>query len=80
MAKRELFPCSLRAIADELNTPRFLGWLSGLTGIPGLMADPRLEGGGLHQARRGGFLNVHTDFSHHHYHPNWRRRVNLVLY
>jgi hypothetical protein len=80
MAKRELFPSSLRAIADELNTPRFLTWLSGLTGIPNLVADPSLEGGGLHQAGRGGFLNVHTDFSHHHYHPQWRRRVNLILY
>jgi Rps23 Pro-64 3,4-dihydroxylase Tpa1-like proline 4-hydroxylase len=80
MAKRELFPSSLRAIANELNTPRFLAWLSRLTGIPGLIADPSLEGGGLHQAGRGGFLNVHTDFSHHHYHETWRRRVNLILY
>jgi 2-oxoglutarate-Fe(II)-dependent oxygenase superfamily protein len=23
---------------------------------------------------------VHTDFSHHHYHKNWRRRINLILY
>ena len=80
LAKREFFPASLRLIADELNTPRFLAWLSRLTGIPNLMADPGLEGGGLHQAGRGGFLNVHTDFSHHHYHPRWRRRVNLILY
>jgi len=80
MAKREWFPSSLRAIADELNTPAFLTWLSGLTGIADLIADPSLEGGGLHQAGRGGFLNVHTDFSHHHYHETWRRRVNLILY
>jgi hypothetical protein len=65
---------------DELNSASFVRWLSRLTGIPGLMADPSLEGGGLHQSGRGGFLNVHTDFSHHHYQKHWRRRVNLVLY
>jgi len=39
-----------------------------------------LEGGGLHQSGRGGYLNVHTDFSMHHFHTNWHRRVNLILY
>ena len=80
MAKRECFPQELGAVVDELNSPQFVRWLSELTGIPGLMADPMLEGGGLHQSGRGGFLNVHTDFSNHHYHKNWRRRVNLILY
>jgi hypothetical protein len=80
MAKRDLFPAGLREVADELNSPPFLRWLSRLTNIPDLIADPSLEGGGLHQSGRDGFLNVHTDFSHHHYHRNWRRRVNLILY
>src|SRR5262249_2432551 len=55
-------------------------WLSKLTGIPQLHPDPSLEGGGLHQSERGGFLNVHTDFSMHHYHKHWRRRVNVIVY
>jgi len=80
MAKRELFPPRLRAVADELNSPEFVAWLSQLTRIPGLIPDPGLEGGGLHQSGRGGFLNVHTDFSMHHYHKNWRRRVNVIVY
>jgi hypothetical protein len=80
MAKRECFPTELGAVVDELNAPEFVNWLSELTGIPDLMADPMLEGGGLHQSGRGGFLNVHSDFSNHHYHKNWRRRVNLILY
>jgi 2OG-Fe(II) oxygenase superfamily len=80
MAKRECFPRGLGSVVDELNSPGFVSWLSQLTGIPGLMADPMLEGGGLHQSGRGGFLNVHTDFSNHHYHKHWRRRVNLILY
>jgi hypothetical protein len=80
MAKRDLFPYNLGQVADELNSPEFVQWLSALTGISGLMPDPSLEGGGLHQSKRGGFLNVHTDFTMHHYHKNWRRRVNLILY
>lgn len=63
MTNRELFPPLLRAVTDELNSPEFVAWVSRLTGIPGLLADPMLEGGGLHQCGRGGYLNVHTDFS-----------------
>jgi Rps23 Pro-64 3,4-dihydroxylase Tpa1-like proline 4-hydroxylase len=80
MAKRQLFPPAIAAVTDELNSPRFVAWISELTGIPNLMADPMLEGGGLHQSGTGGYLNVHTDFSMHHFHTNWRRRVNLILY
>jgi Rps23 Pro-64 3,4-dihydroxylase Tpa1-like proline 4-hydroxylase len=80
MAKRERFPPHLGAVADELNSERFASWLSQLTGIPELIPDPSLEGGGLHQSRRGGFLNIHTDFSMHHYRKNWRRRVNVIIY
>jgi hypothetical protein len=65
LAKRECFPRQLGAVVDELNSPEFVSWLSALTGIPCLTADPMLEGGGLHQSVRGGFLNLHTDFSHH---------------
>jgi len=80
MPKRELFPAALGAVTDELNSPEFVAWVSELTGIPNLMADPMLEGGGLHQSGPGGYLNVHTDFSKHHFHTNWHRRVNLILY
>lgn len=80
LTKRERFPQELGLVVDELNSPDFVQWLSDLTGIPGLLPDPMLEGGGLHQSGRGGFLNVHTDFSNHHYHKNWCRRVNLILY
>jgi hypothetical protein len=40
MAKRELFPLALKAVSDELNSPQFLTWLSRLTGISDLVADP----------------------------------------
>ncbi len=77
---RAAFPPLIGRIIDELNSPEFVAWLSQLTGIPDLMADPSLEGGGMHQTERGGFLNLHTDFSHHHHQPTWRRRCNLILY
>jgi hypothetical protein len=80
MPKRELFPSDIGAVVDELNSPEFVAWISNLTGIPNLVADPMLEGGGLHQSGPGGYLNVHTDFSMHHFHTNWHRRVNLILY
>jgi hypothetical protein len=80
LAKRQLFPPVIAAVTGELNSPEFVEWISRLTGIPNLLADPMLEGGGLHQSGAGGYLNVHTDFSMHHFHANWRRRVNLILY
>jgi len=80
MAKRQFFPPAIGMVTDELNSPEFVAWISDLTGIPNLMADPMLEGGGLHQSGRGGYLNVHSDFSMHHFHTNWHRRVNLILY
>lgn len=80
LAKRSLFPQLLGQAVDELNTPEFADWLSEVTSIPSLMPDDTLEGGGLHQSGRGGFLNVHTDFSCHHYRKDWHRRVNLILY
>jgi hypothetical protein len=77
---RKLFPPRIGNVVDALNSPPFVSWLCELTGIANLIADPALEGGGLHQSSRGGFLNVHTDFSVHHHHPEWKRRVNLILY
>ena len=80
LAKRELFPEALGRIVDELNGPEFLDWLSKLTDISNLVADPTLEGGGLHQSGRGGFLNLHADFTMHHRNKNWKRRINLIVY
>ncbi len=71
---------TLHAVWEELTSPRFLRFLSGLTGVDGLVADPSLEGAGLHQTRAGGFLNIHADFTVHPHEQNWHRRVNLLVY
>jgi hypothetical protein len=71
---------TLQSALAELNSPRFLKFLSALTGIEDLIADETLEGGGLHRSVKGGYLNIHADFTVHPRHRHWRRRVNLLLY
>jgi hypothetical protein len=77
---RASLPPTIGRVIDELNAPPFVAWLERLTGIAGLLPDPGLEGGGLHQSARGGHLNIHADFTGHPHRPTWRRRVNLLLY
>ncbi len=77
---RSGIPPALGRLIDELSSPPFIALLERLTGIEGLLPDPGLEGGGLHQSERGGFLNVHADFTVHPHHRDWQRRLNLLLY
>lgn len=77
---RDEFPPNIRRVMDEFLTPQFVAWLSRLVGIEDLLPDPSLEGGGMHQTERGGFLNIHADFTMHPHKSHWRRRVNLILY
>jgi hypothetical protein len=77
---RRLFPPAIGAIVDELQSRRFVEVLTRLTGIDGLFPDDRLEGSGIHQSVRGGFLNVHADFTVHPHHADWQRRVNVLVY
>ena len=62
-----------------MNSPRFVRLIERITGIEPIHADPNLNGGGLHQIRSGGYLNVHTDFN---FDPETKRnrRLNLLLY
>ena len=71
---------TLQRILQELNSPRFVQFVSKLLGVDNLIEDPSLEGGGLHQSTRGGFLNIHADFTVHPHHRNWQRRANIILY
>lgn len=71
---------ALQSIAREFCSAEFVDYLVSLTGIPDLRPDWSMDGGGLHQTLRGGHLNIHADFSTHHEHENWARRVNILLY
>jgi len=66
-------------VLQDMNGADCLAFLERLTGIPGLVPDPRLEGGGLHAILPGGFLKVHADFN---LQASTRldRRLNLLLY
>ena len=80
-SRRDEMPESILGVIDELNSERFRALLSRLTGVADLLPDEDFSaGGGLSLCERSGFLNIHTDFTVHPYHPNWRRRVNLIFY
>ncbi len=69
----------VRQLIFELSAGPFLEELEHLTGIRGLLPDPKLLGGGVHVVHRGGVLGIHADFNAH---PDYLldRRVNLLLY
>ncbi len=71
---------ALRAALAQLNGDEFVELLTELTGIPELLVDHELEGAGLHHSGRGGYLNIHADFTVHPKHRTWRRRLNLLWY
>lgn len=74
-----MFGMDTRLTVDTLNTPWFVDRLAKATGIPGLVGDAMLSGGGLHETLNGGFLDIHADFN---IHPATRlyRRLNLLLF
>ena len=76
----DTWPEHLQAVARDFCSPRFVRYLEELTGIESLIPDWSMDGGGLHQTLRGGHLNIHADFTTHHVHENWARRVNILLY
>jgi Rps23 Pro-64 3,4-dihydroxylase Tpa1-like proline 4-hydroxylase len=75
----EKLPPSIRDVLYFLNSRPMLKFLETLTGIQSVLPDPYYTGGGLHQIRPGGLLEVHADFS---YHKGLRldRRINVLIY
>jgi Rps23 Pro-64 3,4-dihydroxylase Tpa1-like proline 4-hydroxylase len=69
----------LRQLIAQFNSHAFIEFLEALTGIEGLVADPHIHGGGLHQLNPGGFLKVHADFNYHE-RIKLERRINVLLY
>jgi Rps23 Pro-64 3,4-dihydroxylase Tpa1-like proline 4-hydroxylase len=75
----ERLPDSIREILYFFNSRPVLEFLEDLTGIKGLIPDPYFVGGGVHQIKPGGFLEVHADFNRHDK-LKLDRRLNLLLY
>ena len=67
----------LRAL-EELRTPSVLNWLSEMTGFTYLKTDDEWFGEGVHTSTRGGFLDLHADFTLHP--KGWTRVLNALIY
>jgi hypothetical protein len=72
-------PAYANSFLWQLCSPPFLEWLREVTGIEDLVADPMFHGGGLHESFRGGWLNIHADWTQHPHVP-LVRRLNLIVY
>lgn len=60
----KLGPAS-QAYFDAVHRGDFIQLLTAITGVEGLLPDPTLFGGGLHEIPDGGRFGVHTDFNKH---------------
>jgi hypothetical protein len=54
-------------------------FLRGVTGHDDLCVDPVFHGGGMHESFRGGWLNIHADWTQHPVLP-FTRRLNMIIY
>ena len=75
----EKLPPSVRDVLYFLNSRPMLQFLEVLTGIQGVISDPYYVGGGLHQIKPGGNLEVHADLN---FHTKLKldRRINVLVY
>ena len=67
------------AMLSAFNSHPFVGFIEEITGISGLVVDPGLSGGGMHEIARGGVLKMHVDFNLHN-DLRLDRRLNSILY
>lgn len=75
----ESLPIEVRDVLFFLNSAPLLQFLEKMTGITGLIPDPYLTGGGLHQIEPGGKLDIHADFNRLE-RLKLDRRLNLLVY
>ena len=64
---------------EQSQSPEMIAFLEKITGIPDLLPDPMLYGGGIHRTTTGGKLGIHADFNLHPY-TQKHRRINILLY
>ena len=58
-------PPSVQQYFNTLNSGPFIRFLGDVTGIPNLIPDPALHGGGMHEVGDGGAFEIHIDFEQH---------------
>lgn len=73
------FPPPVLALHEALAAPAFCAQLGRIFGIPNLLADPLLDGGGMHLTAARGHLDVHVDFNYIAG-RQLHRRLNILVY
>src|SRR5215204_5484642 len=68
-----------RELYEDLLSERFARLLRYISNEE-VFVDPAFHGGGIHQGKKGSFLDMHIDFNYHPLHPTWFRTLNLLLY
>jgi hypothetical protein len=68
-----------KELYDDLLSDRFSDFLKFITN-ENVFVDPAFHGGGIHQGKKGSFLDMHIDFNYHPLHADWYRTLNLLLY
>jgi Rps23 Pro-64 3,4-dihydroxylase Tpa1-like proline 4-hydroxylase len=73
------FPAAILELHKILASREFISKVETMVGIPNLLPDPDLVGGGIHETNSGGHLDVHVDFN---FIPEKQlyRRVNILFY
>ncbi len=75
---REISP-AYGELYSLISSKPFLDFMSQLSGIPDLLLDPKMFGGGTHENRHGQELDPHIDFNYAEDH-GLHRRLNLIVY
>ena len=72
------FPKHTYKLFNYFCSPRFVEYISDISGIDNLYVDQGLHGGGWHMHGTGGNLNIHKDYS---IHPKLglQRKLNLIV-
>jgi len=73
------FAPAIQRLHELLASDDFVAKMSFASGIPDLVADPRLLGGGIHETNGGGRLDVHVDFNFND-ELGLYRRLNVLVY
>jgi Rps23 Pro-64 3,4-dihydroxylase Tpa1-like proline 4-hydroxylase len=75
---RSISPAYQR-LYEELEARPFLDFVGRLSGIPDLVLDPKMFGGGTHENLHGQDLDPHVDFNYDES-RQLHRRLNLIVY
>jgi len=73
------FPAPVAKLHAAISSQAFRDELAKITGIPKLLDDPELVGGGMHVTGAQGRLDVHVDFNVLE-DRDWHRRLNILVY